>query len=133
MLLIVTDHALQREAIERFLEAERWPVVSVEVWPESIRAYQSSRGIQLDENLVERHREFRPGATHCFQLLQAKLVHARTVLIATRESDEGHVNARDIKRCLEGATTAIFRIALQGLSHACLAKSFSSTARPAPR
>lgn len=128
MFLIVTDHALQREAIERFLEAERWPVVSVEVWPESIRAYQSSRGIQLDENLVELHRELRPRARHFFQLLQAKLVHARAVLIATRESDEGHVNARDIKRCLEGTATPVFRISLQGLSHASLAKSFAREA-----
>lgn len=128
MLLIVTDHALQREAIESFLEAERWPVVSVEVWPESIRAYQSSRGIQLDENLVELHRELRPRARHFFQLLQAKLVHARAVLIATRESDEGHVNARDINRCLEGTATPVFRISLQGLSHASLAKSFAREA-----
>jgi hypothetical protein len=128
MLLIVTDHALQREAIERFLEAEHWPVVSVELWPASIRSYERTRGIQLDENLVERHRDFRTGVRHCFQLLQAKLVHARAVLIATRETDEGHVNARDIKRCLEGTATAIFRIALQGLSHACLAKSFAREA-----
>ncbi len=125
MLLIVTDHELQRVAIGRFLADERLPVISVEVWPRSVRRDGNPQAICLDENLVEHRRELCPQALHRARLLKAKLEHSRAILIATRSSDEGHVHARDIAQCLEGVAVPIFRIELQGLSHSALMKSFA--------
>lgn len=125
MLLIVTDHEMQRVAIERFLADEHESVISVEVWPGSVRRHLNASTIQIDENLAEHYFELSPDTRRRVQLLMGKLAHARAVLIATRGSDDGHVHARDIARCLQGAAVPIFRIELQGLSHSALMRSFA--------